>query len=118
MSEPFLNLRDVGFMVESVGGGRGTQGVSVDLETEGERVAAHEFVHAVGRDRVVQLTGAVVTDRAEEGAFGVGGVAGFIENHGVALDAQVSMSFSLTIEIALVRTDTMLVAAQTFTRGG
>jgi hypothetical protein len=39
----------------------------------------HQFlVDAVGCDGVVELAGAVVADRSEEGAFGIGRVAGFL----------------------------------------
>ena len=53
MAEPFLDLGDVGVVVEGVGGGGGAQRMSADRETEGQGVAAHEFVGAVGGDRVV-----------------------------------------------------------------
>ena len=49
------------------------------FKAEGQSIAAHEFVDAVGGDGVVELAGAVVADGSEEGAFGVGGVAGFVQ---------------------------------------
>lgn len=41
VAQPFLDLREIGIVVEGVGGGGGAQGVGTDLETKGQRVAAH-----------------------------------------------------------------------------
>ena len=38
VAEPFLNLGDVGLVVERVGGGRRAQGMSADLEAEQRRI--------------------------------------------------------------------------------
>jgi hypothetical protein len=39
----------------------------------------HEFVDAVRRNGVVELAGATVAHGSKEGAFGIGGVTGFVE---------------------------------------
>ena len=41
------------------------QHVGADLETEGQRITADEFVDAVRSDGVVELAGAVVADGSE-----------------------------------------------------
>ena len=55
------------------------QHVGADLETEGQRITADEFVDAVRSDGVVELAGAVVADGSEQGAFGGGGVTGVVQ---------------------------------------
>jgi hypothetical protein len=50
-----------------------------DLETQPERISPHHFVDPVGGNGVVQPAGAVIADRTEEGAFGVGRMARLIE---------------------------------------
>jgi hypothetical protein len=74
MSERFLDLRDIGIMIEGVGGGGGAHRVRADFEAQRERVTAHEFVDAVRGDGVIELAGSIVADRPEQGAFGIGGV--------------------------------------------
>jgi hypothetical protein len=53
--------------------------VGADFKTEGQRIAAYEFIGTIRRGGFVELPGAVVADGSEQGAFGVGGVAGFIQ---------------------------------------
>ena len=79
MSEPFLDLGDIGVVVEGICGSRRTQRVGADFEAEGEGVAAHKFVDAIGGDGVVELAGAVVAHGSKQGAFGVGGMSGLVE---------------------------------------
>ena len=79
MPQPFLHLGDVGIVIEGVGGRRGAERMRADLEAQSERVPPHELVDSVGGDGIVEVAGAVVADRPEEGAFGVGGVARLVE---------------------------------------
>jgi hypothetical protein len=44
--------------------------VRAKFKSQREGVAAHQFVDAIGSYGVVELAGAVVADRVEEGAFG------------------------------------------------
>ena len=74
--KPFLHLGNVGLMIERIGGGGCAQRMRADLETERSRVGAHQPVDAVGRDRPVQLAGAVVAQRAEQRAGIVRAVPG------------------------------------------
>jgi DNA invertase Pin-like site-specific DNA recombinase len=62
MPKPFLDFCNIRVVIESIGGRSGTQRVSADLETKGERVAADEFVDAVAGDGAVEFAGAVVID--------------------------------------------------------
>lgn len=59
--KPFLDFGDVG---DDRGhpSNRGAQRVGANLEAESQRISAHEFVDAVGGDRVVELAGAIVAD--------------------------------------------------------
>jgi hypothetical protein len=65
-------------VIEDVGGGGRAKRVGAHLEANGISIAALEYVHTVGGYCVVELAGAVVADGEEEGAFGVGGVPGFV----------------------------------------
>ena len=77
--EPFLDLSDVGVVIERIGGGGRAQRVGADLQAQCQSVTADEFVDAVWGDGVIELAGAVVADGSEQRAFGVGGVAGFVK---------------------------------------
>ena len=79
MAQPFLDLGYIRLVIEGIGGGCGAQGVGADLEAKGKCVAAHEFMDAIGCDGVVEVTGAVVADGAEECALGVGRMASFVQ---------------------------------------
>lgn len=65
MPQPILDARDVGVVVEGVGGGRGAQRMGADLEAEGHGIATHELIDSVRGDGVVEFAGAVVADWSE-----------------------------------------------------
>jgi hypothetical protein len=79
VAEPFLNLGDVGLMIERVGGGRRAQRMGADREAELRRIGSHQLVDAIRGDRRFQPPGAVVADRPEQRAGLVGAVAGGVE---------------------------------------
>jgi hypothetical protein len=49
--EPFLNLGDVGLVIERIGGGRRAQRMRADLESELRRIGPHQLVDAIRGDR-------------------------------------------------------------------
>jgi len=51
VAEPFLNLGNVGLVVEGIGGGRHPQRVRADLESELRRIGPHQLVDAIRGDR-------------------------------------------------------------------
>ena len=53
VTEPFLNLGDVGLVVEGIGGSGGAQRMRSDLEAELRRVCADECADSVGVQRLV-----------------------------------------------------------------
>ena len=79
MTEPFLDLRDVGLVLEGVGRGGRPQGVHTNDDTELLRIAADELVDPISGERPAELAGAVVADRTEEGAGFVERMAGGLE---------------------------------------
>jgi hypothetical protein len=79
VAEPFLNLGDVGLMIERVGGGRRAQRMGADRKAELRGIASHQLVDAVRSDRRFQPPGAVVADRPEQRAGLVEGVAGGVD---------------------------------------
>src|ERR1700689_1435087 len=62
MAKPFLHLGDVGLVIERVGGGRRAERMRADLKAERRRIAAHQLIYAVRRDRAFGLAGAIVAD--------------------------------------------------------
>ena len=58
---------------------REPQRMRPDLEAQPEGISAHKLVDPVGGDGIIEVPGAVVTDRTEEGTFGVGVVARLVE---------------------------------------
>jgi hypothetical protein len=79
VAEPLLDLGDIGLVVERIGGGRRAQRVRADLETEIRGIFPHQLVDAVGRERLLELAGAVVADRAEQRAALVLAMPGGLE---------------------------------------
>ena len=79
VAEPFLDLGDVGLVVERIGGGRRPQRMGAYLEAEIGRVTAHDLVDGVGRDGLFEAAGAVVLERAEQRAVLVLAVPGGLE---------------------------------------
>ena len=79
MPEPFLHLGNVGVVIERVGGGGRSQRMHADFEPKLRRIAPHQLVDAIRRDRVFQPTRAVVADRPEQRAALVRAVAGGVE---------------------------------------
>jgi hypothetical protein len=75
VAEPFLNLGDVGLMIERVGGGRRAQRMGADRKAELRGIASHQLVDAVRGDSRFQPPGAVVADRPEQRAGLVEAVA-------------------------------------------
>jgi hypothetical protein len=76
VAEPLLDLGDVGFVVERVGGGRRPKRVGANLEAEIGRIAAHDLVDGIGRKRLLEAAGTVVLARTEQGAALVRAVPG------------------------------------------
>jgi len=79
VAEPFLNLGDVGLMIERVGGGRRTQRMGADRKAELRGIASHQLIDAVRGDRRFQPPGAVIADRTEQRAGLVEAVAGGVQ---------------------------------------
>jgi hypothetical protein len=79
MPQPFLHLGDIGVVVQRVGRGRGAKRMRANLETQPECVPPHELVDPVGGNGIVEPAGAVVADRTEEGALGVGRMARLVK---------------------------------------
>src|SRR5271165_2283039 len=79
VAKPFLHLGDVGLVIERVGGGGRAQRMRADLEAELRRIAPHQAIDAVGGDRALQPSGAVVADRPEQRAVVIEAVAGGVE---------------------------------------
>ncbi len=76
VTQPFLHLRNIGLVLEGVGRRGGAQRVRADRDAELLCIATDEFVNPVRRERLAELAGAVVADRAEEGGGLLAGVAG------------------------------------------
>lgn len=54
MAEPPLHLCNVGLVIKSIRGGGAAQCVGADLKSQGQGVAAHEFVDAAGRQEATR----------------------------------------------------------------
>src|SRR3954447_21440029 len=79
VSKPFLHLRNVGLMIESVRGSGRAQRMRADLKSERGRVGAHQLVNAIGRNRLIQLAGSVVANWPEQRAAIVLAVPGCLK---------------------------------------
>src|SRR6266850_4829886 len=81
VAKPFLNLGDVGLVVEGIGGGGRAQRMGADLEAELCRICLYQLVDRVGRERLLEGLGlaAVVFNRSEQRAVVVFAVAGGVE---------------------------------------
>jgi hypothetical protein len=75
MAKPLLHLGDVRLMIERVGGGRRPQRMRADLKVKLRRIAPHQLVNAICRDRAFGLASAVVADRAKQRTVIVGAVS-------------------------------------------
>lgn len=79
MPEPLLDIGDVGLVLEGVGRGRCSQCVQaqpVDFDPGTGRVSLEHLVDPVAGEVLLELPGAVVADRPEEGSGSILAVSG------------------------------------------
>ncbi len=80
MTEPCLNLGEIGVVVECIGGGGRSHRVGFRLESKGGRIVSDEPVNAIRRDGVFQgATGAAVSKRAKQRSAVVVSVSGGVQ---------------------------------------
>jgi hypothetical protein len=60
VSKPFPHLGDISLVIERIRGGGRAQRMRADLKPERGRVGAHQLVNTIGRNRPVQLAGAII----------------------------------------------------------
>lgn len=68
MTEPFLDLGDVGVIAEGVGRGRRAQRMRADLDSQQGRVMLDQLIDAVGSNGFFPIAPSVVPERPEQGA--------------------------------------------------
>ena len=79
MPKPLLHLGDIRLMIERIGGGGRAQRVRADQKPQLPRIAPHQSIDAVGGNRALQPSGAVVADRPEQRAAVIEAVPGGVE---------------------------------------
>jgi len=68
VAEPFLDLCNVGLVVECIGDGRRAQRMGPDLKNRAVLNTSHQPVNPVGCERFLEAARSVVADRPKEGA--------------------------------------------------
>jgi len=66
-------------MIERIRSGGGAQRMRTDFKAQGEGIASDQLVDAVWCNRLIQLSGPVVTDRSKQRPFAVGCVPRLIQ---------------------------------------
>src|ERR1039458_8969142 len=66
MPQPFLDLGDVGLVIERIGSGCGTQRVRSDLKPQRRRISAYHLVDRVRRDGLISGVAAIPVYRPKQ----------------------------------------------------
>ena len=66
MAEPFLDLGDIGVVIERISGRRCTQGMGANLEAQQGRIRLYQLVNAVRRDSFLPTAPFAVAERPEK----------------------------------------------------
>src|SRR5689334_19427368 len=67
VTEPLLHLRNVSFVLEGIGRCSSPQRVSANLHAQPFCVTTDDLVNAIGGERPLEASGAVVPNRPQEG---------------------------------------------------